>query len=644
MEDIAESERTQEKLATKHERYLKDSAKTGKDLYNITKQQMQNLNQQYAYQKQALAGREREMQEQINQSGYTDYVWWNNNDRTIEINWDKIEGIQDKDTYDKVSELVNKAEDIQGKIDAAEDALLDIEDQMKELQERYIQEYVDFEKRVLDAVVNKYQEQIDNLNELNDTINNNNTDILNSIREEVDLQRQIRDNTDTENQIKDMEARLAYLRRDTTGANQTEILQLEKQLEDTRRDYSDTLVDQSIDRLSKDNDAAAEQRQHQIDLLTAQLDYWQKSGALWEEVHNLMKNGVSPEGWIRFDSDLMTYLKNAEEFRSMSQVQQNQWIKELEQVIMEVGAYTLNKERPLWDDSTDYMAIMESLLSQRGKQALEEPAYKEAAAARVEKRIAQGATRAQALQEQFQTEQLYLNSGSSTGSAGTWSNNIDYMAIMEKLLKEKGINALFDTTYQNAAAARIEKYVALGMGTRAQALQEQKNLEWSAIDFSDVMEKRLQSLGAKALTDPIYMRAAQERANKYVALGMGSAAQAAAEQQELEQKYLKRKGYTTGGLASRTGLAWLDGTVNEPEYVLNARQTEAFLRLSEVLPSMFGNANSSTITNGNVYLELTMNVGEIGSDYDVDRLVDRVKQDIYDASAYRNINVISSTR
>jgi len=54
---------------------------------------MQNLNQQYAYQKQALAGREKEMLEQINQSGYTDYVWWNNNDRTIEINWDKIEGL-----------------------------------------------------------------------------------------------------------------------------------------------------------------------------------------------------------------------------------------------------------------------------------------------------------------------------------------------------------------------------------------------------------------------------------------------------------------------------------------------------------------------------------------------------------------------
>jgi len=29
--------------------------------------------------------------------------------------------------------------------------------------------------------------------------------------------------------------------------------------------------------------------------------------------------------------------------------------------------------------------------------------------------------------------------------------------------------------------------------------------------------------------------------------------------------------YATGGLATKTGLAWLDGTPSAPEYVLNAR-------------------------------------------------------------------------
>jgi hypothetical protein len=33
------------------------------------------------------------------------------------------------------------------------------------------------------------------------------------------------------------------------------------------------------------------------------------------------------------------------------------------------------------------------------------------------------------------------------------------------------------------------------------------------------------------------------------------------------------------------GFAWLDGTPSEPEYVLNARQTDAFLKLADVLPA-----------------------------------------------------------
>jgi len=88
--------------------------------------------------------------------------------------------------------------------------------------------------------------------------------------------------------------------------------------------------------------------------------------------------------------------------------------------------------------------------------------------------------------------------------------------------------------------------------------------------------------------------------------------------------------YATGGLNDKTGWAWLDGTANDPEYVLNARQTDAFMRLADVLPAMFDGAGSTTNNlGGNVYVELTMNVGEINNDYDVDRLVDRVKTDIY---------------
>ena len=103
--------------------------------------------------------------------------------------------------------------------------------------------------------------------------------------------------------------------------------------------------------------------------------------------------------------------------------------------------------------------------------------------------------------------------------------------------------------------------------------------------------------------------------------------------------------YASGGINNRTGWAWLDGTANEPEAVLNAQQTDAFLKLADVLPSMFeGNTITNNNLGGNIYFELTMNIGEIGNDYDVDRLTERIKSNIYDLGAYRNVNAVNFQR
>ena len=103
--------------------------------------------------------------------------------------------------------------------------------------------------------------------------------------------------------------------------------------------------------------------------------------------------------------------------------------------------------------------------------------------------------------------------------------------------------------------------------------------------------------------------------------------------------------YATGGLADSTGLAWLDGTPQEPEYVLNARQTDAFLKLADVLPSMMNGASTITSnTFGSTYVNLSVNLESVSPDYDVDRMVDLVKDKLYDSGSYRNNNVLSFLR
>ena len=270
------------------------------------------------------------------------------------------------------------------------------------------------------------------------------------------------------------------------------------------------------------------------------------------------------------------------------------------------------------------MAIMNALLEKYGSGAVNTKEWKDAAAARESKMAEEARAKGEDVEAAIakaRFQQAILENKASKledYSQIKWDDNIDYKAEMLKIIEKLGVEALTDPTYLEYAAAREQKIVEKGLGTREQARAEQAEINDLAIqagteaEINELMQEILDSIYKGIGNTPIFN---------------------------------KNGGYATGGLTTKTGLAWLDGTPSEPEYVLNARQTDAFLRLAEVLPSALGRGSSLTNTiGGNVYLELTMNIGEIGSDYDVDRLVDRVKQDIYDASAYRNINVISSIR
>ena len=106
---------------------------------------------------------------------------------------------------------------------------------------------------------------------------------------------------------------------------------------------------------------------------------------------------------------------------------------------------------------------------------------------------------------------------------------------------------------------------------------------------------------------------------------------------------LSRLGYASGGLATSTGPAWLDGTPNRPEYVLNPVQTEAFLQLPDLLRTLDLTAGQN-VSYGDTSIEINIQVDQLASDYDVEQLAEKIKTEIYDDSAYRNVNSIGWIR
>ena len=104
------------------------------------------------------------------------------------------------------------------------------------------------------------------------------------------------------------------------------------------------------------------------------------------------------------------------------------------------------------------------------------------------------------------------------------------------------------------------------------------------------------------------------------------------------------KSYKTGGLASYTGPAWLDGTPSKPELVLNAQDTKNFLGLRDVLQKAVGSANSVTNSTETAMYEININVDHINNDYDVDKIASRIKKDIIKDAGYRNVTQVRKFR
>ena len=102
--------------------------------------------------------------------------------------------------------------------------------------------------------------------------------------------------------------------------------------------------------------------------------------------------------------------------------------------------------------------------------------------------------------------------------------------------------------------------------------------------------------------------------------------------------------YDSGGLADYTGPAWLDGTPSSPELVLNQQDTRNFIQLKDILSNIMNGKSSKNDTNGDFYFEIHIDVDKVTSDYDVDQIANRIKQQITNEARYRNVNTINMIR
>ena len=593
------------------------------------------------------------------------------------------------------------------------DAIAEIEKAKQEQREQALQNFVSIQEDVISILKEKAQEEIDVTKEKYDALEEADNDYLDALQDAIDKQRELRDKQNQYEDLATKEKKLSLLQRDTSGANQKEVLTLQNEIEDDRQNLLDSEIDSMIESMKELYEKQKEARDAEIEYMeevTEDTQYF----AEWAS--NIMSTWQSAE-------DMQTwYLENDPNAQDMTVEQTEVYLNEIGDKYSDYVQYIATLATDFTTEQEELNAAMNEMyentstnvenigtVTQDLAQAAADKAIEEATKARddakdkleeTQKKIDETTKKLNAAEDTaVQKHNAAMNamveaSQSSMSKVSTFATkqlaemlgydlskeeDIEKFAKEFNFMNDKGeitqnlYNAISDSggeaSKYKTASAKYEVFSVSSSGNKtsfgffdtkeeADALYNQKIKEGANKDdlhISDSGNKVVGTFkeekkkehgiiwpdGKKQYTDSV--EEAQQIINRILKSTPSNAADGQYKSWAYENNY---KIFKTGGLVNYTGPAWVDGTPTKPEAFLNSEDTERIGNAAKILAdipllnstSLSENAISSNI--GDTTIEIHINVESIESDYDVDQMIERVKNDILDVSKPTGTSVI----
>lgn len=519
------------------------------------------------------------------------------------INDEKAKTIQDY-----VKSMVEKSEAINNRIDTITSSTTEFYNELKTLKD----EWAGYADQLWDISDAEQKKELDNFKKLSDSLDNAFKNLLDEIKRKLDERRQQEDNIKTERDISQKQQRLAMLQADTSGGHQVEIAQLQQEIANAQQDYQRSLEDQMLDKLQQQADQAAQQREQQIELQSATIDAINNASL----VNQWLADPKNPDNKQAMYEAFMA----ANEADTKPDAIKEQLERQFEELYL--GIIT-NK------DKQDALYSSDQAQNQIINQ-IEDGTIK----------IANWSGQESGILDSIKAGIDGLN---SSGSSVSLSNG--------GKVTEGGTKAISTPSTSNPAPAPAAKPNPLN-AYKAKVQAAQSNKKMGADEFKSVVAHAkaagisMTQMGkdlakTKGLTWKQVVKAAKKAgySKATVTSWWGNVSN---KSKNVIKDWSK---YATGGLADYTGPAWLDGTPSKPELVLNAKDTQNFLALRDVLSKAIGSTNSiNNSYGGDNIFEINVNVDKIEKDYDVDRVIERVKKEITKGAGYRNVTQVRNFR
>ena len=595
-------------------------------------------------------------------ANYSDYISFDENglakvDFSYEDMYDS--DIIKTDGLEKLIEEYNSTYDMA--LDK-EQEYLDAQKEFDKLKSEARDKYIAMEQNVIDIIKKQMQEEIDAVTDKYAALEEADNDYLDALQKAVDKQRELRDQ---ENQYEDLatkEKKLALMQRDTSGTNRKEVISIGQEIEDDRQNLLNNEIDNLIDSMKELYDKQKEARDLEIKAMEAATENMQLINETASNIISGFTNVGDYQSWL---------LENNSSVKDMTATQTEQYLEGAKEDFAGYAQYVslTTEEIKLKTDEINQKA--DEMFTNTSENITDIGTVIQDAAEKAKQESIDGAQEAydEAATKMDDTQKKITETKNTLDKAED-AAVIAHGAAMNEMVKAS------ESAMLEVATAGTEMIIEAGALdlSNSKDVQEfakthnfynEKTGEYSR-SFVDALtnkgydtssmtvDKEWQITGTPINGGPtIYLpgtfstkaegeAALPEYLNKY-GNSLKNLSITAVIGSEVAGAYKK---YATGGLVDYTGLAQVDGAPNKPEAFLSAEDTAnigAAAKLLSDLPifNSTSNAENAASTNiGDTSIEIHINVENISDGYDVDQMIERVKQDIVDVAKPIGTSVI----
>lgn len=201
--------------------------------------------------------------------------------------------------WDRIDAEKEEMQSLHDDIEEGKQKVVELEDAQNEILHEIEDNQIAVEQKVLKAVVESRQRQIDEMQEQRDAIEESANKLIDGLSENLQKEQDMYNQQTETDELQKLQRQLAILQR--SGGSAAQIADVQQQIAEKQRGMYFDIQQQQIDALQQATDSQLERLDHQIDIMEQSLAYEQENGLLWNKVSEILKG--SPESIAKYIQD-----------------------------------------------------------------------------------------------------------------------------------------------------------------------------------------------------------------------------------------------------------------------------------------------------------------------------------------------------